>query len=138
MKNNLNLLFFKKYYRFIQEGTWTKDDYMDDTLYYLDALAVARTSAFPKVTYDIQTVDLYNLDDYKGYSFGMGDKTYIEDTEFFGYTDTGKPYQEETIVTKLEYQLDEPSKNKITVTNYKTQFEDLFQRISAAVSKVEL
>lgn len=138
MKNNLNLLFFKKYYRFIQEGTWKKDDYMDDTLYYLDALAVARTSAFPKVTYDIQTVDLYNLNDYKGYSFGIGDKTYIEDTEFFGYTDTGKPYQEETIVTKLEYVLDEPSKNKITLTNYKTQFEDLFQRIAAAVSKVEL
>jgi hypothetical protein len=138
MKNNLNLLFFKKYYRFIQEGTWKKDDYMDDTLYYLDALAVARTSAFPKVTYDIKTIDLYNLEDYKGYSFGIGDKTYIEDVEFFGTTASDKPYQEETIVTKMEFMLDNPAKNKITVTNYKTQFEDLFQRIAAAVSKVEL
>lgn len=138
MKNNLNLMFFKKYYRFIQEGSWKDDNYIDDTLYYLDALAVARTSAFPKVTYDIQVIDLENLDDYKGYSFNIGDKTYIEDTEFFGYTQSKKPYQEETIVTKLEYHLDDASKNKITVTNYKTQFEDMFKRIAAAVSKVEL
>ena len=138
MKNGLNALFFKKYYRFIQEGSWKDDNYMDDTLYYLDALAVARTSAFPKVTYDIQVIDLENLNDYKGYNFGIGDKTYIEDTEFFGYTLSGKPYQEETIVTKLEYHLDDSSKNKITVTNYKTQFEDMFKRIAAAVAKVEL
>ena len=65
---------------------------MDDTLYYLDALATARNSAFPKVTYDIQVIDLENLNDYKGYNFGIGDKTYIEDTEFFGYTPSGKPY----------------------------------------------
>lgn len=138
MKNNLNLMFFKKYYRFIQEGSWKEDDYMDDTLYYLDALATARTSAFPKATYDIQTIDLENLEDYKAYKFRIGDKTYIEDTEFFGYTQSGKPYQEETIITKLEYMLDNPAKNKITVTNYKTQFEDIFKRIAATVSKVEL
>jgi hypothetical protein len=30
------------------------------------------------------------------------------------------------------------TKNKITVQNYKTQFEDVFKRIAAAVSKVEL
>jgi hypothetical protein len=137
-KTNLNLLFFKKYYRFLQEGSWKEDEYMDDTLYYLDALAVGRTSAFPKATYDIQTVELERLEGYEGYSFKIGDKTYIEDTEFFGYTNTGKPYQEETVVTKLEYHLDDASKNKITVTNYKTQFEDMFKRIAAAVAKVEL
>jgi hypothetical protein len=93
---------------------------MDDTLYYLDALAVSRTSAFPKVTYDIQVIDLQNFEEYKGYKFGIGDKTYIEDTEFFGYTSNDKPYQEEAIITKLEYHLDDSSKNKITVTNYKT------------------
>ena len=138
MKNNLNLLFFKKYYRFIQEGSWKEDSYMDDTLYYLDALATARNSAFPKVTYDISVIDLQNLDDYKGYNFGIGDKTYVEDVEFFGYTTSDKPYQEEAVVTKIEYHLDESSKNKITITNYKTQFEDMFKRIAAAVSKVEL
>lgn len=137
-KDNLNLIFFKKYYRYIQEGSWKDDSYMDDTLYYLDALATARASAFPKVTYDIQTIDLQNFDEFKGYNFNIGDKTYIEDTEFFGYTQTGKPYQEETIITKIEYNLDDCSKNKITVQNYKTQFEDLFQRIAATVSKVEL
>jgi hypothetical protein len=120
MKNNLNALFFKKYYRFMQEGSWKEDKYMDDTLYYLDALAVLRTSAFPKVTYDIQVIDLKTLKDYKGYSFKIGDKTYIEDTEFFGYTQSNKPYQEEVMITKIEYHLDDTSKNKITISNYRT------------------
>jgi hypothetical protein len=120
MKNNLNALFFKKYYRFIQEGSWKEDKYMDDTLYYLDALAVLRASAFPKVTYDIQVIDLETLKDYKGYSFKIGDKTYIEDTEFFGYAQNNKPFQEEVMVTKIEYHLDDASKNKITISNYRT------------------
>ena len=31
--------------------------------------------------------------------------------------------------------LDDPSKNTITVKNYKTQFQDLFQRITASVQQ---
>jgi hypothetical protein len=36
-KNSLNKQFYLKYYRFIQEGTWVKEDYMDDEKYYVDA-----------------------------------------------------------------------------------------------------
>jgi len=41
--------FFKKYSRYIQEGTWQSEDYIDDDKYYLDAMEIAHTSAFPKV-----------------------------------------------------------------------------------------
>jgi hypothetical protein len=36
--NALNKQFYVKYARFIQEGTWTSEDYWDDDLYYLDAV----------------------------------------------------------------------------------------------------
>jgi hypothetical protein len=36
--NAWNKGFYIKYARFIQEGTWTSEDYWDDDLYYLDAV----------------------------------------------------------------------------------------------------
>ena len=36
-KDALNYNFYRKYYRFIQEGTWVKEDYVDDEKYYVDA-----------------------------------------------------------------------------------------------------
>jgi ABC-type Fe3+-hydroxamate transport system substrate-binding protein len=44
-KRALNLQFYKKYSRFIQEGSWIKEDYVDDNLYYLDSLSTLHTSA---------------------------------------------------------------------------------------------
>jgi hypothetical protein len=44
-KRALNLQFYKKYSRFIQEGSWMKEDYVDDNLYYLDADSTLHTSA---------------------------------------------------------------------------------------------
>jgi hypothetical protein len=43
----LNKAFYTKYARFIQEGTWSSEDYWDDDLYYLDALQVSYTSSRP-------------------------------------------------------------------------------------------
>jgi hypothetical protein len=43
-KRALSLQFYKKYSRFIQEGSWIKEDYVDDNLYYLDAEGVLHTS----------------------------------------------------------------------------------------------
>ena len=145
--------FYEKYSRFLQEGTWNSDDYIDDELYYLDAQKVSITSAQPKVTYTIQVMDVEPLDyselilahDYTGYSFGVGDKTYIEDTEFFGYryvdtADAGiiaTPIQEEVVISQISHYLDSPEQDQITVQNYKTQFEDLFQRITATVQNAE-
>ena len=132
--------FNNKYSRFIQEGTWNSTDYIDSELYYLDALQVSNTSAQPAVSYTINVVEISQLDGYEWYSFDAGDKTYVEDTEFFGWADKDgvlTPAREEVIVSEVEWHLDEPDQNVITVRNYKTRFEDLFQRISATVQTVQ-
>ena len=135
--------FFGKYSRFLREGTWTSEDYTDDELYYLDACSVAYTSAFPKTTYSISVIDVSNDDEYSNYDFNCGDLTTIEDTEFFGWVrdaETGlkRPYRENVIISEIEEHLDNYELSKITVQNYKTQFDDLFQRIAAATQTLEL
>ena len=132
--------FNNKYRRFIQEGTWNSTDYIDSELYYLDALQVSNTSAQPAVSYTINVVEVSELEGLEQYLFDAGDKTYVEDTEFFGWANVDgvlTPAREEVIVSEVEWHLDEPDKNVITVQNYKTRFEDLFQRISAAVQTVQ-
>ena len=132
--------FNNKYSRFIQEGTWSSTDYIDSELYYLDALQVSNTSAQPKISYTINVVEVSELEGLEWYSFDAGEKTYIEDTEFFGWADVNgilTPAREEVIVSEVEWHLEEPDKNTIVVQNYKTRFEDFFQRISATVQTVE-
>ena len=144
-KRALELQFYKKYSRFIQEGSWIKEDYTDPNLYYLDAESTLHTSAQPKISYNIQVIDVAPLavqpmyEDFKYYSFRLGDKTFIEDTEFFGWSliDGRTPYREEIIVSEVVTELDSPEKNQIKVQNYKTQFEDLFQRITANTQQAE-
>ena len=132
--------FNNKYIRYITEGTWNSTDYIDSELYYLDALQVSNTSAQPAVTYTINVVEVSQLEGLGDYLFDAGDKTYVEDTEFFGWSNKHNvltPAREEVIVSEVEWHLDEPENNVITVQNYKTRFEDLFQRISAAVQTVQ-
>ncbi len=140
--------FNNKYSRYIQEGTWSSTDYIDSELYYLDALQVSNTSAQPVVSYTIDVVEVSRLENLEWYTFDAGDKSYIEDTEFFGWHKDNvgteenpiyvySPAREEVIVSEVEWHLDEPDKNVITVQNYKSRFEDLFQRISATVQTVQ-
>ena len=139
-KDELTKEFNNKFSRFIQEGTWSSTDYIDSELYYLDALQVSNTSAQPTGTYTIKVVEISQLEGFKWYSFNVGDKTYVEDTEFFGWASVNgnlTPAREEVIVSEVEWHLDEPDKNTITVQNYKTRFEDLFQRINATVQTVQ-
>lgn len=139
-KDELTKAFNNKYSRFIQEGTWSSTDYIDSDIYYLDALQVSNTSAQPVVSYTINVVEISQLDGFEWYKFDAGDKTYIEDTEFFGWSSVNgilTPAREEVIVSEVEWHLDEPDKNTITVQNYKTRFEDFFQRISATVQTVQ-
>ena len=139
-KEELVNAFNNKYSRFIQEGTWNSTDYIDAELYYLDALQVSNTSAQPTVSYTINVVEISQLEGLGDYLFDAGDKTYVEDTEFFGWSNVNgilTPAREEVIVSEVEWHLDEPENNIITVQNYKTRFEDLFQRISAAVQTVQ-
>ena len=139
-KENLHRAFYKKYSRFLQEGSWISEDYVDDNLYYLDAESTLNTSSKPKITYDISVLELSQLDEYENYIFSLGDKTTIEDTEFFGWSwheGVQSPYREEIVVTELVAMLDQPEQNQIKVQNYKTQFEDLFQRMAATTQSVE-
>ena len=139
-KNALTKAFNNKYSRFIQEGTWSSTDYIDPDIYYFDAVQISNTSAQPVVSYTINVVEISQLEGFEWYTFDTGDKTYIEDTEFFGWAKVNgilTPAREEVIVSEVEWHLDEPDKNVITVQNFKTRFEDLFQRISATVQTVQ-
>ena len=138
-KTSLNLAFYKKYSRFIQEGSWISEDYIDDNLYYIDALSTLYTSSRPQVRYSIEIIELSQLDEYSGFKYSLGDKTYVEDREFFGWAYNGSKqlYREEVIVSEIDSYLDSPEQNKIVVQNYKTQFEDLFQRVVATVQQVQ-
>lgn len=136
-KEALSRDFLTKYSIYVKEGTWQSDDYIDDNLYYIDALAVSATSAKPQVTYNINVMDLSQINGYGNYQFSIGDKSYVEDTELFGWKEDGTPYKEEIIVSELGYNLDDPSQNSIKIQNYKTQFDDLFQRIATETQSLQ-
>jgi hypothetical protein len=110
-KDKLHAAFYQKYSRFLQEGSWISEDYIDDNLYFLDAQSTLYTSAKPKITYNISVLELSRLEGYENYSFALGDKTTIEDTEFFGWVlrdGVQTPYREEIVVTELTTDLDSP------------------------------
>lgn len=136
-KDQLNYDFENKYYRFIQEGTWNSNDYYDPELYYQAASMVLYTSSFPQVSYTINVLEISQIEGFEPYKFKIADKTYIEDTEFFGYDRQGRPYKEEIVISQVKYNLDDPSQNTITVRNYKTQFQDLFQRMAATSQSLQ-
>lgn len=130
-KSDAILKLNEKLGRFIQEGTWNSDDYYDDDKYYIDAVKVARTSSRPKVSYTINTISLSALPEYSGRVFHKGDISYVQDEDFFGYDSNGNPIKEKIILTEIISNLDSPENDTYKVQNYRTQFEDLFQRITA-------
>ena len=143
-KEVLKLKFYTKYSRFIQEGTWTDESYVDDELYYLDAVKISNTSAYPQVSYTINVLSIEDVDGYEAYKFNVGDRTYIEDVEFFGYVtkefngmSAKTPYRMEVIVSERNQNLDDASKTTITIKNYKNQFEELFQKITATTQSLQ-
>lgn len=140
-KKALENAFYQKFSRFIQEGSWTSQDYIDPNLYYLDARSVAYTSSRPKISYNISVIRLNALDEYKGKKFNVGDISFIEDKEFFGYIkgdDAWKtPYHEKVLISESTSWFDSPEKDTFIIQNYKTQFEDLFQRITATTQSLQ-
>lgn len=139
----LHQKFYNKYSNYIQEGSWTSEDYIDPNIYYYDALSVAYTSSRPQVQYDIAVTRVSELPEFKFRRFHVGDTTYIQDTDFFGYEPYLKndkvrtPYKEAVLISEISINFDEPDKDTITVQNYKTQFEDLFQRINATTQSLQ-
>lgn len=143
-KNALHNTFNNKYSRFIQEGMWEGGStYIDHDAYYYDAQNVLLESSRPSVEYTINVVDLSSLVGYEDFNYQIGDITYIEDIEYFGFTQPDlsgniRPYREQVIIAEIESNLDNPKNNKIVVRNYKNQFDELFQRITASVQSYNL
>ena len=131
-KFELNKLFYKKYSRFIQEGTWLNEEYIDDEKYYADAQVVARESSSPQAAYTINIIALDDQPGYEHFNFDIGDKTYIEDADFFGDS-----LKVEVVITEMTEDLDDSTKNVIKTQTFKNQFQDLFQKITATIQQTQ-
>lgn len=130
--------FNNKYGLYLLEGTWQDEDYVDADKYYLDALNVAYTSSRPQLSYNINVLRLSSLEEYSSKVFHLGDICYMQDREFFGYlSDKITPYKEKILVSKISSFFDQPEKDVLTIQNYKTRFDDLFQRIAAATQSLQ-
>ena len=136
----LIISFENKYSRFIQEAEWISEDYVDDDLYYFDSVHTLHKAAAPKLTYTINIVELSCLPEYSAYVFGLGDITYVQDTNFFGWENVNgikTPKKEEVVISEIVTCFDAPEKSTIKAKNYRDSFEDLFQRMNATTQKLQ-
>ena len=140
-KNKKLNWFEKKYRRFILEGTWSGNDYIEPDTYYLDATRAMATSCMPKVSYSVNVVDLtkicnpYDPSDTewgKDFTYDVGDTTYVRDEELFGNL------EQKSMISSIDTYVDVNKPDDITLTNYETRFEELFQAIAAAVTTIQL
>lgn len=132
--------FEQKYIRFIQEASWISEDYTDDNLYYIDAETTLHKSCQPKASYDIKIIELNQIEGYENYVFDLGDITYVQDPEFFGWeikNGVRTPYKEEIVITEQTTFFNEPDKSTIKAQNYRKAFEDLFQRLTASAQQLQ-
>lgn len=136
--NEISDKFYKIYEPYIKEGTWTDSNYLTDNEYYWAAEDVLEDSCKPKLTYNINVIDISPLVEYsEDYKFDLGDTTYLEDIDFFGVNEkTGLPNRQKVIISEITYSLDKPQENSITVQNYTSAFDDLFESISASVQSL--
>lgn len=137
-KQNLHKQFYNKYSHYLQEGSWSDQNYFQPDSYYYDAQKVLYESSKPSISYSINVLNIENtihhsLSSTSKIIYELGDIGYIVDEEFFGSS-----RHEEIIISELQDQLDNQSNTKIIVQNYRTQFEDLFQRTTATVQSYQL
>ena len=130
-KEDLNSAFYKRFYRFIQEGTWKDDKYVDNDKYYSDAVSTAANSALPKVTYSFSIIDLSQIPEYENFEFDLADKTWVEDSELFG------DEREMVVITEITYALEEPDQTSVKIQNHRDQFASLFQKVTATTQSVQ-
>lgn len=136
--NDITDQFYKLYEPYIKEGTWTDSDYLTDNEYYWAGVSVLDDSCKPQISYSITVSDISPLPEYKDdYTFELADTTYVEDIDFFGINEkTGLPNKQKVLISAIDYDLDTPSQNSITVQNYTTSFEELFEQITATVQSL--
>ena len=138
IKKGLVTEFEEKYMRYITEGTWQDDNYTDADKYYFDAERVLATSAMPTASYTIDVLALQALEGWENYTFDIGDRTFVTDIDFFGLDENGSPYKQEVVISEVTDVIDSQNSSTITVQNFRTQFEDLFSRISASVQTLQM
>ncbi len=143
-KTKIKKAFYRKYSQFILEGTWTDNSYIDDEKYYIDGVKVAEKSSRPKITYTFNMMDISAIDEYKQYTFKVGERSYLEDTDFFGYKyvningrEIKTPNRINVIVSETTINYDNPSKSQIVIKTYKNQYEDLFRKLSASSQSLQ-
>lgn len=137
--NQISAAFYKKYEPYLKEGTWSDNNYLTDNAYYFGALDVAAEGAIPKVTYNVSVLDISQQNEnYEfAYSFDLADVTYVEDIGMFGINKkTGLPNKLKVLISEVTEDVDDQSKNNIKVQNFTTQFEDLFQQVTATVQSL--
>lgn len=137
--NQISTAFYKKYEPYLKEGTWSNSNYLSDNAYYFGALDVAADGAIPKVSYSISVIDLAPLsEEYEDiYDFDLADTTYVEDIGMFGINKhTGFPNRLKVLISAVQEGLDDPSKDTISVQNFTTSFQDLFQQVTASVQSL--
>jgi hypothetical protein len=82
-------------------------------------------------------IRLSELEDFSSKIFNLGDICYIQDTRYFGYASDGiTPYKERVLISEITSYFDSPEKDTLKIQNYTTQFDDLFQRITAATQSL--
>jgi hypothetical protein len=131
-KNQLYIEFYKKFGRFINEGTWGSEEYIDDNQYYIDSLSTLHNSCYPTAEYSLKVSSVDALPGYETFTFEIGDQTYVEDEEYFGTTD-----RIDVVVTETVSYLDDPTKDSIKIQNFTDPFQDLFQKITATVQQAQ-
>ena len=139
-KETLHSAFYSIYANFIKEATWTDNSYLDDNLYYLDGSSTLNSSAHPKIEYTIDVIDVSAINGLESFIFHIGDQTFLQDEEYFGYILRGglrTPYRQEIIISEYARTLDDPSQNKITVKTYKYNYTDLFQQMAATTQSLQ-
>jgi len=103
----------------------------ESTLQYLynDALSTSKKYAVPQITYSISIVDISSLNGYDYYKPILGQKVPIFDREMRlnGYSG---------IITSIQHTLDKPEETSIEIATYQTRFEDIFQKLTVAMTDV--
>ncbi len=97
--------------------------------FYYDAEQVLITSSQPQVTYSCSIVDLSSLEDYEEFVPVIGQRVPIIDRELKFINTTG-------FINEIRFDLDNPENTDVTISNYKSRFEDLFERIMAATEQI--
>lgn len=144
LKRALTHLFEEKYHRYVSEGQWVDPNQIDDNAYYADAQVLSANNALPQVEYEVNLTDIGLLDDYKLYSFNVGDSTFVEDIEFFGSTkqlingiSVATPYKKAVVIMESRQVLDDPGQSSIVVKTYKGTHKDLISRVSYGLNSLQ-